>query len=42
MHRIDLRELSRSGIPEERVALINDAFAQKALAIARKEAGCGE
>ena len=39
---IDLRRLSREGIPEEHVAAINDAFAQKALRIAREEAASGQ
>ena len=41
-HGIDLRELSRSGIAADRIAAIPDHYARQALAIARKEAGCGE
>lgn len=41
-HGIDLRTLSRDGIPADRIAAIQDHYARQALAIARKEAGRGE
>ena len=38
---IDLRELSRDGIPAERIAAIHDHYAQRALEIAFQEAAGG-
>lgn len=40
-HQIDLAEFARHGMPLEQGELINDAFAQRACAIARAEAEAG-
>lgn len=40
-HGIDLRELSRAGIPADRIAAIPDHYARQALRIAREEAERG-
>lgn len=37
-HDVDLRQLAREGLPIEEVERIDDAFAQRAAAIARAEA----
>lgn len=40
-HRVDLRAFSRDGLPISQVDAIDDAFAQRAAAIARAEADHG-
>jgi len=37
-HNIDLRELAEEGLPISQAAAIDDAFAQRVVAIARAEA----
>lgn len=37
---VDLRRLAREGLPIEEVERIDDAFAQRAAALAREEAKC--
>lgn len=38
LHGVDLRDFAQHGLPIERVAAIDDAFAQRAAALARAEA----
>lgn len=40
-HSLDLRAFLREGLPVEQLEALDDAFAQRAAAIAREEAACG-
>lgn len=40
-HGLDLRTFLREGLPVEQLEALDDAFAQRAAAIAREEAACG-
>lgn len=39
LHGVDLRALATEGLPIEQIDAIDDAFAQRAAALAREEAG---
>lgn len=41
-HGVDLRQFAHEGLPLEQVEKIDDAFAQRAAAIARQEAKHGQ